>query len=67
MDLIVYKNILYGVLKPWQQDETNEKFFRQNLNSNFINPTHPSVFHDALKELLPIYRVLYDEDGLEVY
>ncbi len=67
MDLIVYKNILYGVLKPWQQDDANEKFFRQNLNASFINPTHPKVFHDALKELLPTYRVLYDEDGLEVY
>lgn len=38
MDLIVYRNILYGVLKPWQQDDANEKFFRQNLNPDFVNP-----------------------------
>lgn len=67
MDLIVYRNILYGVLKPWQQDDSNEKFFRQNLNPDFVNPADPSTFYEALKELLPIYRILYDEDGLEVY
>lgn len=67
MDLIVYRNILYGVLKPWQQDDANEKFFRQNLNPDFVNPADPSTFYKALKELLPTYRELYDEDGLEVY
>lgn len=68
MELNIYKSILYSELKPWASNAINEKFYRQNLSTNFIKPT-PTIneYYIALKELLKDKPNLFKEDGLEVY
>ena len=68
MDLIIFKSIVYGELKPWASNAINDKFYRQNLSTNFIKPT-PTIneYYKALKELHKDKPNLFKEDGLEIY
>lgn len=68
MELIIFKSIIYGDLKPWASNAVNEKFYRQNLSPNFLKPTHTiSEYYKALKELHKDKPNLFKEDGLEIY
>ena len=68
MELIIFKSIIYGDLKPWASNAVNEKFYRQNLSPSFIKPTHSiSEYYNALKELHKDKPNLFKEDGLEIY
>jgi hypothetical protein len=68
MELIIFKSIIYGDLKPWASNAVNEKFYRQNLSPSFIKPTHSiSEYYKALKELYKDKPNLFKEDGLEIY
>ena len=68
MELTIFKSIVYGELKPWASNAINEKFYRQNLPTNFIKPT-PTIneYYKALKELHKDKPNLFKEDGLEIY
>lgn len=68
MELIIFKNIIYGELKPWSTNAINDKFYRQNLSPDFIRPTHTiDEYYKALKELHKDRPNLFKEDGLEIY
>lgn len=68
MELIIFKSIIYGDLKPWASNAINEKFYRQNLSPSFIKPTHSiNEYYNALKELHKDKPNLFKEDGLEIY
>lgn len=68
MDLIIFKSIIYGELKPWASKAINEKFYRQNLSPSFIKPTRTiSEYYKALKELHKDKQSLFGKDGLEIY
>jgi hypothetical protein len=68
MTLTIFKSILYGDLRPWLCTSVNEKFYRQNLSSSFIKPSHTiDEYYKALQELLNNNPNLFKEDGLEVY
>lgn len=67
MDLILFNNILYGNLKPWQSSEQDNKFYRQNLRPEFQKPKSNSEFYTALKELLNTKSDLFTDDGLDIY
>ena len=68
MELNIFKSIIYGELKPWASNAINDKFYRQNLSTNFIKPT-PTIneYYKALKELHKDKPNLFKEDGLEIY
>lgn len=68
MDLIIFKSIVYGELKPWASKAVNEKFYRQNMFANFMKPT-PTIneYFKALKVLHKDKPNLFKEDGLEIY
>lgn len=68
MELTIFKSIIYGELKPWASNAINDKFYRQNLSTNFIKPT-PTIneYYKALKELHKDKPNLFKEDGLEIY
>ena len=66
MDLILFNNILYGNLKPWQHSEQDNKFYRQNLRPEFQKPKSNSEFYSALKELLNDKQNLFTDDGLDI-
>lgn len=68
MELTIFKSIIYGELKPWASNAINDKFYRQNLSTNFIKPT-PTIneYFKALKELHKDKPNLFKEDGLEIY
>ena len=68
MDLIIFKSIVYGELKPWASKAINEKFYRQNLSPNFIKPTRNiNEYYKALIELHKDKQSLFGKDGLEIY
>jgi hypothetical protein len=68
MELTIFKNIIYGELKPWSTNAINDKFYRQNLSANFIKPIHTiDEYYNALKELHKDKPNLFKEDGLEIY
>ena len=68
MELTIFKNIIYGELKPWSSTAVDEKFYRQNLTKDFIKPTKTiNSYYKALKELHNNKPNLFKEDGLEVY
>ncbi len=67
MDLILFNNILYGNLKPWQRSEQDNKFYRQNLRPEFQKPKSNSEFYTALKDLLNDKQNLFTDDGLDIY
>ncbi len=68
MELTIFKSIVYGELKPWASNAINDKFYRQNLSTNFMKPT-PTIneYYKALKELHKDKPNLFKEDGLEIY
>ena len=68
MELTIFKSIIYGELKPWSTNAINDKFYRQNLSTNFIKPT-PIIneYYKALKELHKDKPNLFKDDGLEIY
>lgn len=68
MELTIFKSIIYGDLKPWTSNATNEKFYRENLSPNFQKPT-PTIheYYKALKEIHKDKPNLFKEDGLEIY
>ena len=68
MELTIFKNIIYGELRPWTSNADNDKFYRQNLSTNFMKPT-PTIneYYKALKELHKDKPNLFKEDGLEIY
>ena len=68
MELIIFKSIIYGDLKPWGSNADNEKFYRENLSPNFQKPT-PTIheYYKALKEIHKDKPNLFKEDGLEIY
>jgi hypothetical protein len=68
MTLTIFKSIVYGELKPWASNAINDKFYRQNLSTNFMKPT-PTIneYFKALKELHKDKPNLFKEDGLEIY
>ncbi|MCB0537289.1 MAG: hypothetical protein KDC59_16405 [Saprospiraceae bacterium] len=68
MELVVFKNILYGELKPWQLANEATKFYRQNLTIEFQNPKESiQEYYTAFKELHSDKPGLFKADGLEVY
>lgn len=68
MELIIYKNILYGLLKPWTVEAGAEKFYRQNLTPQFIQPTENiDNYFTQLKEMHGDKSVLFSDDGLDIY
>lgn len=68
MELVVFKNILYGELKPWQLANDTTKFYRQNLTAEFQNPKKSiQEYYMAFKELHSDKPGLFKADGLEVY
>lgn len=68
MELTIFKSIIYGELKPWASNAVNDKFYRQNLSSNFMKPAdNINEYYNALKELLNSKPNLFKEDGLEIY
>lgn len=68
MDLIIFKSIIYGELKPWYTVAVNDKFYRQNLSPQFIKPTHTiKEYYNELKKLHKDKPYLFEEDGLEIY
>ncbi|CAH8283122.1 hypothetical protein EV196_10296 [Mariniflexile fucanivorans] len=68
MELTIFKSVIYGELKPWASNAVNDKFYRQNLSSNFMKPAHNiNEYYNALKELLNSKPNLFKEDGLEIY
>jgi hypothetical protein len=68
MELTIFKSIVYSELKPWASNAINDKFYRQNLSTNFMKPT-PTIneYYKALKELHKDKPNLFKEDGLEIY
>jgi hypothetical protein len=68
MDLIIFKSIVYGELKPWASNAINEKFYRQNMFAGFMKPTHTiNQYYKQLKELHKDKQSLFSNDGLEIY
>lgn len=68
MDLIIFKSIVYGELKPWASNAINEKFYRQNMFAGFMKPTHTiNEYYKQLKELHKDKQSLFSNDGLEIY
>ncbi|MEZ5001422.1 MAG: DUF6617 family protein [Chitinophagales bacterium] len=68
MELIIFKSIIYGELKPWVSDAVNEKFYRQNLSAKFMKPTQTiNEYYKSLKEIHKNKPNLFNEDGLEIY
>jgi hypothetical protein len=68
MDLIIFKSIIYGELKPWASNAINEKFYRQNMFASFMKPTLTiNEYYKALKELHKDKQSLFGKDGLEIY
>lgn len=68
MELTIFKNIIYGELKPWASNAINDKFYRQNLSASFMKPTHTiNEYYKVLKELHKDKPNLFKEDGLEIY
>jgi hypothetical protein len=68
MELTIFKNIIYGELKPWSSTAIDEKFYRQNLSKDFIQPNKTiNSYYKVLKELHRNKPNLFNEDGLEVY
>ena len=68
MELTIFKNIIYGELKPWSSNAIDEKFYRQNLPKDFIKPTKTiNSYYKVLKEIHSNKPNLFNEDGLEVY
>jgi len=68
MELTIFKNIIYGELKPWSSNAVDEKFYRQNLSKDFIQPSKTiNSYYKVLKELHRNKPNLFNEDGLEVY
>jgi hypothetical protein len=68
MDLTIFKSIVYGELKPWTSNAINDKFYKQNLSTNFMKPT-PNIneYYKVLKVLHKDKPNLFKEDGLETY
>ncbi len=68
MTLTIFKSIVYGELKPWASNAINDKFYRQNLSTNFMKPTPTiNIYYKALKEIHKDKPNLFKEDGLEIY
>ena len=68
MELTIFKNIIYGELKPWASNAINDKFYRQNLSASFMKPTNTiNEYYKVLKELHKDKPNLFKEDGLEIY
>jgi len=68
MELTIFKNIIFGELKPWSSTAVDEKFYRNNLSKDFIKPSNTiNGYYKALKELHHDKPNLFKEDGLEVY
>ena len=68
MELTIFKNIIYGELKPWASNAINDKFYRQNLSASFMKPTHGiNEYYKTLKELHKDKPNLFKDDGLEIY
>ena len=67
MELIIYNNILYGSLKPWHCNDTDNKYYRQRLTPSLMTPEHPDDYFSALKNIHPDKAKLYADDGWDVY
>jgi len=68
MELTIYKNVLYGTLKPWLIPSDAEKFYRQNMTPKFQKPTENiSDYYRALKDLHSDKKTLFTDDGLDIY
>ena len=68
MELTIFKNIIYGELKPWSSSAIDEKFYRNNLPKDFIQPVKSiNSYYKVLKEIHSNKPNLFKEDGLEVY
>ena len=68
MELTIYKNVLYGTLKPWLIPSDAEKFYRQNMTPKFQKPSESiSDYYRALKELHSDKKTLFTDDGLDIY
>ncbi len=67
MELIIYNNILYGSLKPWHCNDSDNKYYRQRLTPSLMTPEHPDDYFSALKNIHPDKTELYADDGWDVY
>ena len=64
MELTIFKSIVYGELKPWASNAINDKFYRQNLSTNFIKPTLTiNEYFKALKAVSYIHIDVYKRHG----
>lgn len=68
MELIIYKNVLYGALKPWLVSSDAEKFYRQNFTPQFLKPsTNISEYYQELNKLHSDKKALFKDDQLDIY
>ncbi len=67
MELIIYNNILYGSLKPWHCNDSDNKYYRQRLTPSLMTPQNPDDYFSALKNIHPDKTELYADDGWDVY
>ena len=67
MELIIFNNILYGSLKPWHCNDSDNKYYRQRLTPPLMTPEHPDDYFSALKNIHPDKTELYADDGWDVY
>ena len=69
MELIIYKSMIYGDLRPWLPSAARDKFYRQQMPPGFCKPKELiSEYYEALRKMHGNDKPdLFKEDGLEIY
>lgn len=65
MELKIFNSILFGELRPWLNENRDDKKFSQGLIPEITNPQTPAGFKTALAKIIPAH--LLEDETLKIY